>query len=300
MNAKVPLAVGLIALFFLTGKKGTAKKATTPDVKVPDVDVPEDDKPVPNNNEQVVKTLTASQKDVANMFIKNQPMVLAGPTIWHSYKSWRSAKEIAGQSYLYQEWLTNQIYWYIARKEKKSDWDVPTNAFAELPFVLKKGEKVNTFTYVNNIANTIAFVETQEAANKRLAKGMALWAAIKKYVMTNLKKCPADAYCGLEGEENKPIDYTLTPNEKIAADWALSMKPFWDVDPEIVPPPYNKYDVNSDKKDWLTSVAYWTIYRTPTLDWVKSGNPPAPVTPLKDWIPVWVRLNKYISSKYVG
>lgn len=298
MNAKVPLIAGLLALLFLSGKKGSAsKKAVVPAPDIPKEDVPEDNKPA--KDKPAPKALTASQKEYANMFIKNKPLVLAGPTVWASYKSWRSQKEIAKQSYLYQEWLSNQIYWYIARKEGKSDWDVQSNEFAPLPFILKKGERVNTQTYLNNVANTIVFVETQEHANDRLAQGIALWAAIYKYVMANLKECPIGAYCGGVDEKDEPIDYTLTPNEKLAADWAIQMKPYWDVNTEIVPAPSNKYNPNGDKVDWLTSVSYWTTYRGPNQEWVKSGKTPAPITPVDDWVKVWVRLNKYIASKLV-
>lgn len=307
MNAKAPLIAGLVALLFLTGKKGS-KKAVVPAVVPPEQDIPKEEpkKETPSNGgggEQVItKTLTASQKEAANMFINNKPLVLSGPVIWHSYASWRSQKELAGQSYLYQEWLTNQIYWHIARKEKKSDWDFAANVvipLAPLPFILKKGEKVNVFDYANGVANTVLFVETPEAAAKRLAQGIALWNAILKYVTANLKVCPVGAYCGLPGEEKKPIDYTLTPNEKLAADYALQIKPYWDVETYIVPEPQNKYTGQGSKADWLTSVAYWVTYRDPNQEFVKSGKTPAPITPVKEWIPVWVRLNKYISSKMV-
>lgn len=298
MNAKVPLIAGLLALLFLSGKKGSGKKAVVPAPDVPKEEIPEDNKPA--KDKPTLKALTASQKEYANMFIKNKPLVLAGPTVWASYKSWRSQKEIAKQPYLYQEWLSNQIYWYIARKEGKSDWDVQTNEFAPLPFILKKGERVNTQTYLNNVANTIIFVETQEHADSRLAQGIALWQAIYKYVTANLKDCPVGAYCGGVDEQNKPVNYTLTPQEKLGADLAIQIKPYWDLNTDIVPAPYNKYSKNFDNADWLTKVAYWTIYRAPDSEWVKGGNAPAPITPIDNdlgWVSVWVRLNNYIKPK---
>lgn len=143
--------------------------------------------------------LSAARQAYADTFIKNKPMnELAGPSLWHNYQIWASAKQKAGLKPLYQEWLTNQIYWYIARKEKKSDFDFPSNVNAPLPFLLSKGKKVNVFEYQNGKALEIAFVETDDQFKQRSSSGIILWTQIFNYVKSKIgaNNCPVGAYCG--------------------------------------------------------------------------------------------------------
>lgn len=165
----------------------------------PPADIPKIPQPKDSDPEVEPVLLNSSRKATADLFIKNQPMnELAGPATWHHYQIWASAKQKDGIKPYYQMWLANQIYWKIARNEKKSDWDVQSNVNAPFPFLLNKGKKVDILAYEQGTAGEIPFNESDDQFKARASNGITLWGQIYDYVKSKIgvNNCPMGAFCG--------------------------------------------------------------------------------------------------------
>jgi len=301
MNAKIPLLAGLAALLLMGGKKSPSKKTSTtiPTPKPSDIpnddDKGDEDNDKPANNSPIETLNTGDRLSIVKDYLKNLPVQTTEPSPYGNYSKWGSAKQLKGEAPFYQDWLTNQIYWHISYVEGKSD--IIQGQTGELPWYLGCGNKASLS---NKLITLNAFAESKDECAKRIARGQSLWSAIRKYIKNNLKSCPPGAYCGEGFDVDKEQAQIQAPSllEKQAADITLAVRPKW-VDPAIVPEPYNTKSANMTDLQWLTYVAYWTAYRSPSSEWITKGNAPAPVNVKdnKNWTNAWLRINQYIQSK---
>lgn len=196
MNSKIAL-VGVLtaALLFGGSKKPAAKKVVPQDIPE---DTPED---TPDQEEKKTQkkdtfpSLTSARIKTINDYINSLPLDSGeDPLPYRDYFQWKDSPGIPSD--YYEDWLSNIIYWKIARLEQRIDlYDDPNSPVPghDLPFFLYRGKKGHV--YWDNkkgfVFDIINFDETKPAADKRLAKGIALWSDISKYLKNNLKKFPA-------------------------------------------------------------------------------------------------------------
>lgn len=213
MNSKILIAAVLGGFLFFGGKKPKSKATPTPDKEDEDIveedtegeqeEQEEEEKPPGNNSKPVeYKTLTVVRRKVIDDFLNAMPILTSelGPD--NDYKLWGSALQQKGIKPLYQNYLANQAYWHISDKEGKTDvyTDLgginPPGYDGSLPFLLQKGKKA-TISKGGPWVDVFEFGESQDDANKRLAKGIALWKDIKKYIDDNidLDSCPQGVVC---------------------------------------------------------------------------------------------------------
>jgi len=210
MNSKLILAAIVGGFFFFSGKKSSGKSNPSADVPVEDMDtenVPVDN--TPKNEKPTYKYLTPSRKKIITSYINMSPMETSEPFPLGSYPAWKAEKEALGIKPIYQDWLANIIYWQISRLEGKTDlftdvYGVNSPGYdGTLPYVLQKGRKAiidlenpNPNPKIGGF-KIVDIAENSEQANKRLAKGIALWKEIDAYVRANYKGCPQGAFCDL-------------------------------------------------------------------------------------------------------
>lgn len=210
MNSKLILAAIVGGFFFLSGKKSSSKPNPSTDVPE-DVDA-EENVPVdntPKNEKPTYKYLTPSRKKIITSYFNMSPLKTSEPFPFGDYSAWASEKQALGVKPLYQDWLANIIYWQISRVEGKTDlftdvYGVNSPGYdGTLPYVLQKGRKA-IIDLENPNPNPdiggfkiVDIAENQSQANKRLAKGIALWKEIDAYVRANYKGCPQGAFCDL-------------------------------------------------------------------------------------------------------
>jgi hypothetical protein len=201
MNAKVLLPAAIIGLFFLNSKKPPKSSKSETVEEKEEVEEIEEEKPAPAKPaEPVYKTLTQKRKQLVDQYLKDLPMETIEPIPFGKYMMWASDKQKSGVEPLYQNWLANQAYWQISRLEGKTDLYTDLKGYdimgytGEFPYVLQFGKKA--ILDDQDGFKIVDFTETQEASNKRLAKGIALWTDLNNYIFKNIKSCPQGAYCG--------------------------------------------------------------------------------------------------------
>ena len=191
MNTKLLLGGGLVAALLLFGKPKASKSASKTEKEsevIPDSEEVEE-KPPAQENKPTYPQLNTSRLKVINELLKVRPMSSLEPFPYGSYPDWAKNKYPG----FYQEWLSNIAYWKIARAEKKTD--IIEGDSGEFPYFLRKSTKAETYDGGYGL-NSVNFPETDEEANARLKKGIALWGDINKYIIANLKGCPPGAKCG--------------------------------------------------------------------------------------------------------
>lgn len=212
MNSKLLIAAVLGGFLFFGGKKSKSKSTPTPEKEDEDIveedteekqeEQEEEEKPPGNSKPVDYKNLTVVRRKVIDDFLNVMPILTTelGPN--NNYKIWGSAKQAMGIKPLYQDYLTNQAYWHISMDEGKTDVFSklggvnPPGFDGSLPFLLEKGKKAVITDDLLGV-NIFEFGESQDDANKRLAKGIALWKDIKKYINDNidLDACPQGVVC---------------------------------------------------------------------------------------------------------
>ncbi len=200
MNTKLLLGGGLVAALLLFGKPKASKSASKTEKEsevIPDSEEVEE-KPPAQENKPTYPQLNTSRLKVINELLKVRPMFSMEPFPYGNYTEWAKNKYPG----TYQEWLSNIAYWKISRAEKKTDLYTelgkpnPEGYTGEFPFFLRKSTKGWLSDPDNNSGfKELNFPETDEEANARLKKGIALWRDINKYIIANLKGCPPGAKC---------------------------------------------------------------------------------------------------------
>ncbi len=200
MNTKLLLGGGLVAALLLFGKPKASKSASKTEKEsevIPDSEEVEE-KPPAQENKPTYPQLNTSRLKVINELLKVRPMFSMEPFPYGNYTEWAKNKYPG----TYQEWLSNIAYWKISRAEKKTDLYTelgkpnPEGYTGEFPFFLRKSTKGWLSDPDNNSGfKELNFPETDEEANARLKKGIALWRDINKYNIANLKGCPPGAKC---------------------------------------------------------------------------------------------------------
>lgn len=191
MNTKLLLGGGLVAALLLFGKPKASKSASKIEKEsevIPGSEEIPADKP-PAQEKPIYPQLNTSRLKVINELLKVRPMFSLEPFPYGNYTDWAKNKYPG----FYQEWLSNIAYWKIARAEKKTD--IIEGDSGEFPYFLRKSTKAETYDGGYGL-NSVNFPETDEEANARLKKGIALWGDINKYIIANLKGCPPGAKCG--------------------------------------------------------------------------------------------------------
>lgn len=201
MNTKLLLGGGLVAALLLFGKPKASKSASKTEKEsevIPDSEEVEE-KPPAQENKPTYPQLNTNRLKVINELLKVRPMFSMEPFPYGNYTEWAKNKYPG----TYQEWLSNIAYWKISRAEKKTDLYTelgkpnPEGYTGEFPFFLRKSTKGWLSDPDNNSGfKELNFPETDEEANARLKKGIALWRDINKYIIANLKGCPPGAKCG--------------------------------------------------------------------------------------------------------
>lgn len=212
MNAKILLAAVLGGFLFFSGKKsGSKSKTSTPkededttgedSEDIGDSDTKEEDKP-PANQTPTYKTLTDARKKIIDEFLKSMPTLTSDFSPYGAYNEWSQIQQENNVKPLYQNYLATNLYHLISIAEGKTDvytkfGEQPLDQYdGSLPYILQRGIK-GQIAEGGPWIDLIPFDEFQAEANKRLAKGIALWSDIKKYIDNNidLDACPAGAVC---------------------------------------------------------------------------------------------------------
>lgn len=208
MNSKILLAAVLGGFLLLSSKKSKPKSSSTPVKKdedvikedVDDLNVEEEEKP-PINVPIAYKTITTARKQIIDNYLDKMPVNTSDLAPYNDYNEWAKIQEGNNVKPLYQNFLATAIYHHISVSEGKTDvytkFGEQSNQFdGSLPYILQRGIK-GTISDDDTFVELIAFNEFQDEANKRLAKGIALWGDIKKYINANidLNICPEGVVC---------------------------------------------------------------------------------------------------------
>lgn len=205
MNSKLLIGSVLAGLFFFSQKKSSPKVTTSSkdDIVIEEeenVDEPQAEIPT-------YKHLTKSRKAIIDSYLTSIPLETQEPFPYGNYSAWGSDKQQNNIKPLYQDWLSNQIYWQISRLEGKTDLFTdlfgvdPQGYDGTLPYILQKGKKaiismddINLNPQIGGF-KIVDITENSEQASKRLSKGINLWREIGIYVKSNFKTCPVGAVC---------------------------------------------------------------------------------------------------------
>lgn len=206
MNAKLLLVAALGGFLFFSKNKPKSKTPVkeNEDLEKEDVEVEEEketeDKPPVKT--PTYKTLTPARKKIIDEYLKIMPTLTSELGPYNDYVEWSKIQQESNTKPLYQNYLTTNLYHHISVLEGKTDvftkfGEQPVDQYdGSLPYILQRGIK-GQIAEGGPWVELIPFDEFQDAANKRLGKGIALWSDIKKYIDANidLNSCPVGAVC---------------------------------------------------------------------------------------------------------